>query len=74
MVVKFNREEADFILECLKDYKRLIKKYYGQGATVVMSKLKDVIKRAEQGKLDTEKEKNLISEKEARGASCEKCE
>ena len=72
MVVKYNKEEADFILESLKDYKRLVKKYYGNA--VIMVKLETVIEKAEHAKAETIKEEKLISEKEARGAYCEKCE
>ena len=35
MVVRYNRDDANFILECLKDYKRLIKKYYSQNSVIV---------------------------------------
>ena len=73
MVVRYNKEEAEFILECLKDYRRMVKKYYGN-STLILSKLKISIKKAERGKTESIKEKNLMSEKEARGASCEKCE
>ena len=35
MVIRYNRDDANFILECLKDYKRLIKKYYSQNSVIV---------------------------------------
>ena len=73
MVVRYNKEEAEFILECLKDYRRMVKKYYGN-STLILSKLKISIKKDERGKTESIKEKNLMSEKEARGASCEECE
>ena len=73
MVVRYAKKEAEFILECLKDYKRLVKKYYGN-SSLILSKLRISIKKAERGKTETIKEEKLISEKEARGASCEKCE
>jgi|TARA_Y100001938_G_C8088778_1_gene433737 hypothetical protein len=73
MVVRYNKKEAEFILECLKDYKRLVKKYYGN-SSLILSKLRISIKKAERGKAETIKEEKLISEKEARGAYCEKCE
>ena len=72
MVVKYNKEEADFILESLKDYKRLIKKYYGNA--VIMVKLETVIEKAEHAKAETIKAENLMTEKEARGESCEICQ
>ena len=43
-------------------------------STLILSKLKISIKKAERGKTESIKEKNLMSEKEARGASCEECE
>ena len=73
MVVRYNKEEADFILECLKDYKRMVKKYYGKSSVIIL-KLKDVIEIAEQGKTESKKEEGLMTEKEARGESCEVCE
>ena len=73
MVVRYNKEEAEFILECLKDYKRLIKKYYGS-SSLIIEKLKAAIKMAEHGKAESKKEEKLMTEKEARGESCEICE
>ena len=73
MVVRYNKEEAEFILESLKDYMRMVKKYYGN-SSLIISKLEDAIEIAEHGKSETIKEKNLMSEKEARGAACEECE
>ena len=73
MIVRYNKEEAEFILECLKDYKRLIKKYYGN-SSLIIEKLKAAIKMAEHGKAETKKEESLMTEKEARGEDCEICE
>jgi|TARA_R100000781_G_C4023346_1_gene107956 hypothetical protein len=73
MVVRYNKEEADFILECLKDYKRMVKKYYGKSSVIIL-KLKEAIEMAEHGKTESKKEESLMTEKEARGASCEVCQ
>ena len=73
MVVKYNRDDANFILECLKDYKRLIKKYYSQNS-VIVDRVDTIMKLAEEAKLESIKEKQRPSEDDARGATCEECE
>jgi|TARA_Y100000034_G_C6850963_1_gene386062 hypothetical protein len=73
MVVRYNRDDANFILECLKDYKRLIKKYYSQNS-VIVNRVDTVIEMAEEAKLESIKETQLPSENVARGDTCEKCE
>jgi hypothetical protein len=73
MVVRYNRDDANFILECLKDYKRLIKKYYSQNS-VIVNRVDTVIEMAEEAKLESAKEALLPSESDARGDTCEKCE
>ena len=72
MVVKYNRDDANFILECLKDYKRLVKKYYGH--VINIDRLGGLIEMAENAKLESLKEKQRPSEDKARGATCEECE
>ena len=47
MVIRYNRDDANFILECLKDYKRLIKKYYSQNS-VIVDRVDIVIELAEE--------------------------
>ena len=73
MVIRYNRDDANFILECLKDYKRLIKKYYSQNS-IIVDRVNVVIELAEQAKLDSVKEKQLPEEDDARGETCEECE
>ena len=73
MVIRYNRDEANFILECLKDYKRLIKKYYSQNS-VIVDRVDTIMKLAEEAKLESIKEKQGPSEDDARGATCEECE
>ena len=73
MIVRYNRDDANFILECLKDYKRLIKKYYSQNS-VIVDRVDIVIKSAEEAKLESVKEKQRPKENDARGATCEECE
>ena len=73
MIVRYNRDDANFILECLKDYKRLIKKYYSQNS-VIVDRVDMVIKSAEEAKLESVKEKQRPKENDARGATCEECE
>ena len=73
MVVKYNRDDANFILECLKDYKRLIKKYYSQNS-VIVDRVDIVIESAEKAKLESVKETQRPSEDDARGETCEECE
>ena len=73
MVIRYNRDDANFILECLKDYKRLIKKYYSQNS-VIVDRVDTIMKLAEEAKLESIKEKQRPSEDDARGATCEECE
>ena len=73
MVVRYNRDDANFILECLKDYKRLIKKYYSQNS-VIVDRVDIVIELAEEAKLESIKEAQLLKEDDARGETCEECE
>jgi len=73
VIVRYNRDDANFILECLKDYKRLIKKYYSQNS-VIVDRVDIVIKSAEEAKLESVKEKQRPKENDARGATCEECE
>ena len=73
MVIKYNRDDANFILECLKDYKRLIKKYYSQNS-VIVDRVDMVIELAEEAKLESIKEKQRPKEDDARGETCEECE
>tara|TARA_R100001143_G_scaffold48613_1_gene43491 strand:- start:230 stop:451 length:222 start_codon:yes stop_codon:yes gene_type:complete len=73
MVIRYERDDANFILECLKDYKRLIKKYYSQNS-IIVDRVNVVIELAEQAKLDSVKEKQLPEEDDARGETCEECE
>ena len=73
MVIRYNRDEANFILECLKDYKRLIKKYYSQNS-VIVDRVDTIMTLAEEAKLESIKEKQRPSEDDARGATCEECE
>ena len=73
MVVRYNRDDANFILECLKDYKRLIKKYYSQNS-VIVDRVDIVIELAEEAKLESIKEKQRPKEDDARGETCEECE
>jgi len=73
MVVRYNRDDANFILECLKDYKRLIKKYYSQNS-VIVDRVDMVIESAEDAKLESIKEKQRPKEDDARGETCEECE
>ena len=73
MVVRYNRDDANFILECLKDYKRLIKKYYSQNS-VIVDRVDIVIELAEEAKLESIKEKHRPNEEKAREETCEECE
>ena len=73
MVVRYNRDDANFILECLKDYKRLIKKYYSQNS-VIIDRVDIVIESAEDAKLESIKEKQRPKEDDVRGETCEECE
>jgi len=73
VVIKYNRDDANFILECLKDYKRLIKKYYSQNS-VIVDRVDIVIELAEDAKLESIKEKQRPKEDDARGETCEECE
>ena len=73
MVIKYNRDDANFILECLKDYKRLIKKYYSQNS-VIVDRLNKVMELAEEAKLESIKAKQRPKEDDARGETCEECE
>ena len=73
MVIRYERDDANFILECLKDYKRLIKKYYSQNS-IIVDRVNVVIELAEQAKLDSVKEKQLPEEDDARGETSEECE
>jgi len=73
VVVRYNRDDANFILECLKDYKRLIKKYYSQNS-VIVDRVDMVIESAEEAKLESIKEKQRPKEDDARGETCEECE
>ena len=73
MVVKYNRDDANFILECLNDYKRLIGKYYSQNS-VIIDRVNVVIELAEEAKLESIKESQLLKEDDARGETCEECE
>ena len=73
MVVRYNRDDANFILECLKDYKRLIKKYYSQNS-VIIDRVDIVIESAEEAKLESIKEKQRPKEDDVRGETCEECE
>ena len=73
MVIRYNRDEANFILECLKDYKRLIKKYYSQNS-VIVDRVDTIMKLAEEAKLESIKEKQRPKEDDARGETCEECE
>jgi hypothetical protein len=73
VVVKYNRDDANFILECLKDYKRLIKKYYSQNS-VIVDRVDIVIELAEEAKLESIKEKHLPKEDDVRGETYEECE
>jgi len=73
MVVKYNRDDANFILECLKDYKRLIGKYYSQNS-VIIDRVDIVIELAEEAKLESIKEAQLLKEDDVRGETCEECE
>ena len=73
MVIRYNRDDANFILECLKDYKRLIKKYYGQNS-VIVDRVDIVIELAEEARLESIKEKQLPKEDDARGETNEECE
>ena len=73
MVVRYNRDDANFILECLKDYKRLIKKYYSQNS-VIVDRVDIVIELAEEARLESIKENQRPSEDDARGETCEECE
>jgi|TARA_R100001530_G_scaffold22442_1_gene18521 hypothetical protein len=73
MTIRYERDDANFILECLKDYKRLIKKYYSQNS-VIVERVDVIIELAENAKLESIKEKHLPKEGEVRGATCEECE
>jgi hypothetical protein len=73
MVIRYERDDANFILECLKDYRRLIKKYYSQNS-VIVDRVDIVIKLAENAKLESVKEQQRPDEEDARGATCEECE
>jgi|TARA_Y100000296_G_C4972910_1_gene156818 hypothetical protein len=73
VVIKYNRDDANFILECLKDYKRLIKKYYSQNS-VIVDRVDIVIELAEDAKLESIKETQRPKEDDARGETCEECE
>ena len=73
MVIRYNRDDANFILECLKDYKRLIKKYYSQNS-VIVDRVDIVIELAEEAKLESIKEKQRPKEDDVRGETCEECE
>jgi len=73
MVIRYERDDANFILECLKDYKRLIKKYYSQNS-VIVERVDVIIELAENAKLESIKEKQLPKEGDVRGATCEECE
>jgi hypothetical protein len=73
VVIRYNRDDANFILECLKDYKRLIKKYYGQNS-VIVDRVDIVIELAEEARLESIKEKQLPKEDDARGETNEECE
>jgi len=73
VVIKYNRDDANFILECLKDYKRLIKKYYSQNS-VIVDRVDIVIELAEEARLESIKEAQLLKEDDARGETCEECE
>ena len=73
MVVRYNRDDANFILECLKDYKRLIKKYYSQNS-VIVDRVDIVIELAEEAKLESIKEAQRLKEDDVRGETCEECE
>jgi hypothetical protein len=73
MVIRYERDDANFILECLKDYKRLIKKYYSQNS-IIVDRVNVVIELAEEAKLESVKEKQLHNEDDARGETCEECE
>ena len=73
MVIRYERVDANFILECLKDYKRLIKKYYSQNS-VIVDRVDIVIELAEEAKLESIKEKQRPKEDDARGETCEECE
>jgi len=73
MVIRYERDDANFILECLKDYKRLIKKYYSQNS-IIVDRVDTVIELAEEAKLESIKEKQRHNEDDAREATCEECE
>ena len=73
MVIRYERDDANFILECLKDYKRLIKKYYSQNS-IIVDRVDTVIELAEKAKLESIKEKQRHNEDDAREATCEECE
>ena len=73
MVIRYNRDDANFILECLKDYKRLIKKYYSQNS-VIVDRVDIVIESAEEARLESIKENQRPNEDDARGETCEECE
>ena len=73
MVIRYERDDANFILECLKDYKRLIKKYYSQNS-IIVDRVDAVIELAEEAKLESIKEKQRHNEDDAREATCEECE
>ena len=73
MVIRYERDDANFILECLKDYKRLIKKYYSKNS-VIVDRVDIVIELAEEARLESIKEKQLPKEDDARGETNEECE
>ena len=73
MVIRYNRDDANFILECLKDYKRLIKKYYSQNS-VIVDRVDIVIELSEEAKLESIKEEQRPKEDDVRGETCEECE
>jgi hypothetical protein len=73
MIIRYERDDANFILECLKDYKRLIKKYYSQ-SSVIVERVDTIIESAEKVKLQSIEEGHLPKEDDARGATCEECE
>ena len=72
MVIRYERDDANFILECLKDYKRLVKKYHGH--VVNIDRLDELIEMAENAKLESIKESQMPKEDDAREATCEECE
>jgi hypothetical protein len=73
MIIRYERDDANFILECLKDYKRLIKKYYSKNS-VIVDRVDIVIELAEEAKLESLKEEQRPSEEKAREETCEECE